>query len=85
MAVTVGALRNAGVDPESDDRVNDMIKFRGWFWDIVEFTLTSQSSIVSPDEDDRGDDSTVRIIAFRRFPASDMPHDFFPDVEPEEP
>lgn len=83
MAVTVGALRNAGIDPESDDRVNDMVKFRGWFWGVENIVFTSQSSLMDSDTDDQGDDATARVSLLRRFPISDMPYDFFPD--PEEP
>lgn len=78
MAVTVAALRNAGIDPESDDRVNDLVLFRGWLWEITSFTLTSQSTVASPTSEDHGDDSTVNIRLYRRFPQSDMPLDEFP-------
>lgn len=81
MAVTVGSLRNAGILPEPDDRVNDLILFRGWWWDILGFEATSQSSAGLPYTHFRpGDDATVRIVSKRRFPLSDMPLDVFPPI-----
>jgi hypothetical protein len=78
IAVTVAALRNAGIDPESDDRVNDLVLFRGWYWEVTEFTLTSQSTVASPTSEAGGDDATVNVRLYRRFPMSDMPLDEFP-------
>jgi hypothetical protein len=81
VGVTVGALRNAGIEPDPDAIVNDIIKFRGWFWEITGATFTSESAITNEADHYMGDDSTVRVECVRRFPVSDMPFDFFPEPE----
>jgi hypothetical protein len=79
--VRAEALRNAGIEPEADDRLGDMVLWDDFAYEVVEFTPTSQALRGHP-IGKRGRELTVRVTAIRRYPASDMPHDWFPDSEP---
>lgn len=81
-AVRLTALQNAGITPDPDLRLGDILQWEDQWWEVSQFTAHSQL-LPSQSLGNTALDATARVTAIRRYFDYDMPLDFMP-VDAEE-